>query len=137
MCRLLQAAMNKLQHGFINAKCSNLCSVTRNGDIETIKLRDQDGSLRAKCSRDMSNSLQVVGILDLEDISEFRAGKINTLLSGTETRIIHDRRRSHAGNHLSGIRIQNIKLGGLASSNIQTMIGGIERDRGQTFGVCN
>src|ERR1700682_5677271 len=85
----------------------------------------------------MSNALQVVGILTLEDIGEFGAGKINALLSGAETCIIHHSGSGDARDYLSRIRIHSIKLGGLPSSNIQAMISRIERDCGEAFGVCD
>src|ERR1700682_2141892 len=118
---------------FINANCSSLASVMRNCHIETVELRNQDGGFRAKCRGDVSNALQVVGILNFEHIGEFSAGKINALLRGAETCIIHHSRSRHAGYHFSRIRIEDIELGGLTSSNIQAMIRRIERDRGEAF----
>src|ERR1700731_3883456 len=106
-----------------------------NGHIVTIEFRHQEGGFGAKCRWDMSNAFQVVGIFNFKDISESSAGKINALLSGAETRVIHHRWSSHAGYHLSGVRIQNVKLGGLASSNIQAMIGRIERHGSEAFSV--
>src|ERR1700682_3806237 len=85
----------------------------------------------------MSDALQVVGILNFEDIGEFSARKINALLSGAETRIIHHGWSCHAGYYFSRIRIHNVKLGRLPSSNIQAMISGIERDCGEAFSICN
>src|ERR1700674_5769799 len=85
----------------------------------------------------MSNTLQVVGIFNFEDIGEFGAGEINAFLSGAETRIIHHGWSSHAGYYFSRIGIHNVKLGGLPSPNIQAMISRIERDCGETLGICN
>src|SRR5260370_42667315 len=109
----------------------------RNCHIETVELRDQDGGFRAKCRRDVSNALQVVDILNFKHIGEFRAGKINALLSGAETCIIHHSWSSHAGYRFSRIRIEDIELGGLTSSNIQAMIRRIEGDRGEAFRSWN
>src|ERR1700680_4315787 len=81
----------------------------------------------------MPDTLQMVAVLNLENIGEFTAGIVNTLLRGAETCVIHHRRSIHAGDHLPRLSIHNIKLGGLAAPNIQAMISRVERDRGQTF----
>src|ERR1700736_7017735 len=108
-----------------------------NRHIETVEFRNQDSGLCAKCRRDVPNALHVVGILNFEHIGEFSAGKINALLRGAETCIIHHSRSRHAGYHFSRIRIEDIELGGLTSSNIQAMIRRIERDRGEAFRSWN
>src|SRR5260370_2212559 len=123
----------KLQDCFINADRSSLGSVMRNCHIETVKLRDQDGGFRAKCRVDVAEALHLVGILDCEHIGELRAGKINALLSGAETCIIHHSWSSYAGYKFSRISIHDIQFRRLTSPNVQAMIRRIERDRGEAF----
>src|SRR5260370_4177251 len=123
----------RLQHCCMNAKRCGLGCAMRNGHIEAIQLREQKGGFRAECRRDVSNALHVVGILDFEHIGEFSAGKINALLSGAETCIVHHCWSGHAGYHFSRIRIQDIKLGSRAISHITPMTLQSSLDRAETF----